>query len=145
MARRDREPRLAGEPREERLREPGALDGIRSGGDLVEQHERAVGRALEDRDEVPDVAREGREAHRDRLLVADVCEHLVEDGQLDLVRGRPQPALVEHRRQAERLQGDGLAAGVRAGDHDRAQVVELEVDRHRLGRGRGGGDGRRAG
>ncbi len=77
--------------------------------------------------------REGREAHRDRLLVADVDEDLVEDGQRRLVRRRAQAALVEDGREPERLQGHGLAAGVRPADHERAQRAELEVDRDRRG------------
>ena len=48
-----------------------------------------------------------------------------------MLGGRAQAALVEQRSEAERLQRDGLAAGVRAADHERAQRAELEVDRHR--------------
>ena len=80
------------------------------------------------------MAGERREAHRDRLLVADVGEDGVEDGKRGLVGGRPEPALVQQRREAERLQRDGLAARVRARDDERPQVAELEVDRHRCGR-----------
>ena len=74
--------------------------------------------------------RERREAHRDRLLVADVDEDLVEDGQGGRVRRRPQAALVQDGGEPERLQGDGLAAGVRPADHERAEAAEVEVDRH---------------
>ena len=41
---------------------------------------------------------------------------------------------MQERREAERLQRDGLAAGVRARDDDRPQLAELEIDRHRCGR-----------
>ena len=44
---------------------------------------------------------------------------------------RAQAGLVEQRREAERLQRDGLAAGVRPADDERAQRAEVEVDRHR--------------
>ena len=75
-------------------------------------------------------AGEGREAHLDRLLVADVGEHLVEDRQRRLRRRRAQARLVEQRGEAERLQRDRLAAGVRPADHERPQRAEVEVDRH---------------
>ena len=113
------------------LGERRALERIGARSDLVEQDERHGGRGLEDRDEVSHVPREGREAHRDRLLVADVGEHPVEDGQLDVVGGQAQAALVERRDETERLQRDGLAARVRPADHDGARLAEVEVDRHR--------------
>ena len=115
---------------EQCLGERRTLDGIGAGGDLVEEHERVRGRALEDPDQVPQVRGEGREAHRDRLLVADVDEDLVEDGQRRLVRRWPQTALVERGGEPEGLQRHGLAARVRPADHERAQAAELEVDRH---------------
>ena len=77
------------------------------------------------------MAGERREAHRDGLFVADVGQDGVEDGERGLVGGRPEPALMQQRREAERLQRDGLAAGVRPRDDERPEVVELEVDRHR--------------
>ena len=80
-------------------------------------------------DEVAHVRREGREAHLDRLPVADVGEHVVEDGQHRGLGGRAEPRLVQERGEAERLQRDRLAAGVRAADDERAQGAEVEVDR----------------
>jgi len=59
-----------------------------------------------------------------------VGQDLVEHRQLDVLGRGPQPALVQERRQADRLQRDGLAAGVRAGDDDGAKCAGLEVDRH---------------
>ena len=134
VRRHDRQPRLLGEPRQERLGERGSLDRIGARRELVDEDERAVGRRVEDRHQVPDVAGEGREAHLDRLLVADVGEHLVEDRQRRGRGGRAQPGLVEQRREAERLQGDRLAAGVRPAEDERSQRAEVEVDRNR-GRG----------
>ena len=130
MARHDGEPRLADEPAEERLRQRGPFDGIGAGGDLVEEDERALGRRVEDRNEVPDVSGERGEAHLDRLLVADVGQHVVEDGQLGVLGRRAQAALV-HRGEPEGLERDGLTARVGAADHDCPQVARLEVDRHR--------------
>ena len=119
---------------EQRLRERGALDRIGAGRDLVEQHERARARDRDDRGDRAQVARERREAARDRLLVADVGEDLREHGQPRRARGRSQPALVQRGGEPERLQRDGLAAGVRARDDERAHARERQVDR----------DGRRA-
>ena len=131
VRRHDREPRLLREPREQRLRECGSLDGIGAGGELVDEHERSLPRRAQDRDQVGNVPGEGREAHLDRLPVADVCEHLVEDRQRNRLRRRAEAGLVEQRRQADRLQRHRLAAGVRAADHERAQRLQLEIDRHR--------------
>ena len=61
-----------------------------------------------------DVAREGREAHLDRLPVADVGRTWSKTGSASRLGGRPQPGLVEERGEAESLQRHGLAAGVRA-------------------------------
>ena len=126
----DGQPRLARELREHGLRERGAFGGVGPRRELVYEHERAPGRRPQDRDDVRDVRRERREAHRDRLLIADVGEQAVEHGQHRTRRGRPQPRLMQERRDTERLQGDGLPAGVRAADDERAQVAEVEVDRH---------------
>ena len=131
VRRHERQPRLLGEPRDERLRERGALDRVGPRCELVQQHERPLAGGVQDRDDARDVAREGREAHLDRLPVADVGEHLVEDGQRGRLGGRPQPGLVEERGEAEGLQRHGLAARVRPADHERAQATEVEVDRHR--------------
>ena len=45
VGRHERQPRLLGEPREQRLRERRALDRIGAGGELVEQHERPLAAA----------------------------------------------------------------------------------------------------
>ncbi len=74
--------------------------------------------------------REARQAHSNRLLIADLDENVVEDRQLRLDRGGAKPRLVEDHREPDRLQRDGLAARVRPADHDRTEPVELEIDRH---------------
>ncbi len=79
-------------------------------------------------DEVANVRREGREAHRDGLLVADVDQDLVEDGKRRLVRRWPQAALVQDGGETQRLQCDGLAARVGSADYERSEGAELEVD-----------------
>ena len=87
---------------------------------------------------------ERREAHLDRLPVADVGEHLVEHRQRRRLGRHAQPGLVQQRGEPERLQRDRLAARVRPADHERAQRAEVEVDRHRASPGRAAGAARRA-
>ena len=65
----------------------------------------------------------------DRLVVADIGEHGVEDGQFGAVGGDRQSRLRHEREQTHRFERDGLAAGVRAGDDELATVV-LEFDCH---------------
>ena len=145
VRRHDGQPRLAREPREQRLGERRALDGIGAGGELVEQHERPL----------RSPRRGSRRSLRrcaekvERLISIDcsspiVGEHVVEDRQRRLRGGRPQPRLVQQRGDPERLQRDRLAAGVRAADDERAQAAEVEVDRHRRRAGRAAGGARRA-
>ena len=79
---------------------------------------------------------------RDRLVVADVGQHPVEHRQARPSRGRAKAALVQHGEQAERLEGDGLAAGVGARDH---QGAEARAGRRSTGTavpGRAAGGGR---
>ncbi len=116
---------------EQRLRERRALDRVGARRDLVEQHERARPGDRDDRGDRPQVARERREAARDRLLVADVREDLLEHGQPRRASGWSQPALVERGCEPERLQRDGLAARVRARHDERAHARERQVDRDR--------------
>ena len=120
--------RAARERLQHGTRERGSLDGISAGGDLVEQHDRPAIGDLEDLDEVADVAREGREAALDRLLVADVGEHVGDDRQHRALGRHLQPGLVQQHAERERLQRDGLAAGVRAAQDNGAHVFEVEVD-----------------
>ena len=88
----DRQPSLACKPRDERLRERRALDRVGAGDDLVQQDERPVGGRVEDRHERADVAGERREAHLDRLRVADVCEHASKTGSAAREAGGRSPA-----------------------------------------------------
>ena len=101
---------------------------------------------LDDPGDRAEVARERREALGDRLLVADVGEDVAEDRQPRAGLGRDVEAgLVHQAQQAERPEGDGLAAGVRAGhDERRVAVAEPDVGRDRPARS-GPGGGRRGG
>ena len=95
VRRRDRQRRALRELVEQGPRERRALDRVGAGGDLVEQHERARRRRLEHVHEVAEVPRERRERGRDRLLVADVGEHVGEDGHARPLGRHVQAALVE--------------------------------------------------
>ena len=130
VRRRDRERRALRQLVEQGARQRGALDRVGAGGDLVEQHERARRGRLEHVHEVAQVPRERRERGRDRLLVADVGEHVGEDGQAGALGRDVQAALVEQRAQPERLQRDRLAARVGAAEHEHAHAGERQVDRH---------------
>ena len=70
----------------------------------------------------------------DGLLIADVRVHAIEHGETGpLVRGDGKPSLGHAHQQPHRLQGDGLAARVGAGDEkDKPVVVNVHVDGHDL-------------
>src|SRR5207302_11433205 len=76
---------------------------------------------------------EGRERLRDGLLVAYVGEDAADDGHAPAVDGDRQTACGHRGEQADRLEGHGLPTGVRAGNHENAEVAtELHVDAHDL-------------
>ena len=125
---------LLDQPLDDGLREAGALVGVGARRRLVQQHQRARPGRLHDRHQAPHVRRERGQALGDGLIVADVREHPVEHRQARPGGGHPQPALVEHREQAERLERHGLAARVRARDHQRPHAGERKVDGHDAGR-----------
>ncbi len=116
---------------EQGLRERRALGRVRPGTELVEQHERAGAGLGDDPDDRAEMAGEGRQGLRDRLLVADVGEHVAPDREPAPSLGRDVEAgLVHQAEQPERAQGDGLAAGVGAGhDERRVAVTEPDIDR----------------
>ena len=116
---------------EERLGQRRPLRRVRAGAQLVEQHQRPRAGVLDDPDDRAQVPRERRQGLGDRLLVADVREHVAQHRQLRAGRGRDVEAgLVHEAQEPDGAQGDGLAAGVGAGDHERrVAVAEPEVDR----------------
>ena len=117
---------------EEGLGERRALGRVGPGPELVEQDQRPGPGRLDDPDDRAQVARERRQRLGDRLLVADVGEDVAPDRQPAAGRRRDvQPGLVHQAEQAERPQGDGLAAGVRPGHDERGvAIAEPDVDRH---------------
>ena len=100
-----------------------ALHRVGARAQLVEENEGAVVRLLQNGDDVHHVGGEGGQGLVDGLLVADVRHdhgaHL--DG--GAVSGGDMQAALSHKsQQAQRFQGDGLAAGVGAGDDQRVKV-----------------------
>ena len=103
---------------EYRRRESRALDGVGAGTQLVNQTERASIRELKNLDNIRHVSREGRQTLLDALFVADVDKHPAENAQLAVIRaGYEQSAHSHKREQPEGLEGNGLAARIRACDH----------------------------
>ena len=108
---------------EDRPAQRGPFGRVGARAQLVEQDERLRGRPGQDLADPPDVRREGRERLLEALLVADVGEDVVEDGELRALGGRDVQAGLGHdREQADGLQGDRLAAGVRPGDDQDAET-----------------------
>ena len=99
-----------------------ALDGVGPAAHLVEQHERRLFEPALDCHEVRHMRGERAQARRDRLLVADVRKDRPEGRErAPFVDGDEQSGLSHQREQAEGLERDGLAAGVRPGDDERAR------------------------
>ena len=100
---------------------------------FVEQHERRQRQRAVHRHDVRDVPRERAEACRDRLFVSDVGEHRAEHRDLRAVgRGNEQARLRHQRKEARRLERDGLASGIRPGhDEDAHGWHDQHVDRDR--------------
>ena len=103
--------------------ESGAFFGIGGGTQFVEQDQRVLGCGTGDEVDVGDVGGERGEILLDGLIVADVGEDGIEDGQVGAVSGDWDTGLRHQREQAQRFQGHGFAAGVGAGDDELAAVV----------------------
>lgn len=126
--------------------ERAALGGVGARAELVEEHQGAFAGVREDAQDLGDVAREGGQVLRDALLVADVGPDLVQERDGRARRARDGHAAAGHQaQQAERLEADGLAAGVGAGDDQRPEAVahldgdgdgrDALVDEQRMARG----------
>ena len=112
-----------------------ALGGVGAGAQLVKQDQGAVIALFDNIDDIAHVGREGGEILLNALLIADVCQDVAEHRQVAaVVGGDMQAALVHGGKQADGLDGDGLAAGIGAGDHQGIKAVsQLQADGHGLG------------
>ncbi len=140
---------------EDRLSQRGPFGGVGAGAEFIEEDEAVhavppslqgggwgVGRRsssprlhpTHDLDDLRHVRAERGERLLDALLVADVCPDRLEDVDLRArLSGDVQARLRHEREQADGLERDGLAAGVGAGDEQRAELVaEPEINRHDL-------------
>src|SRR5258706_241156 len=102
--------------REERLehghRQGRALIGVCPSAELVEEREVALLRLRQRGDHVAEMRAEGRKALRDRLFVADVCEHPLHDGHAAAALRRDlEPARGHEDDEADGLERHRLAAG----------------------------------
>ena len=115
-------------------RQGGALGGVGARAQLVQQHQGISPRLLQDGYDVGHVGGEGGQGLLDGLFVADVGEHLGEHRHLAArPGGNLQPGLGHQGEQAAGLQGDGLAPGIGAGDHQLAhRSAQPQVDGHHL-------------
>ena len=100
-----------------------ALRRVGARSQLVKQHQRLVVALIYDLDNVFHMGGEGGQALLDALLVADVRQHLGENGNgAAVVGGNVQAALGHKGQKPDGLQSDGLAAGVGAGDDQGIKV-----------------------
>ena len=112
----------------------GTLGRVGTGTQLVQQHKSVRHGQLQNAGDLFHMAGEGGKALFDALLIADVHEKLIEHADLAALVGRDQETTLCHRaQQTGRFQGDGLAAGVRAGDDERIIFfAQCNVHRHAL-------------
>lgn len=109
-----------------------ALGRIGAAAEFVEQDERGPRRARQAGADAHEMRRKGREVLLDLLLVADVGHDAVVERHLAALGARQGQAHAHHQgRQARALQRQGLAARVRAGDHEQVELApEAQVERH---------------
>ena len=107
-----------------RHRQRRALRGVGARAQFIEKGKRTGRDVFQNLHNVGHVRREGGQRLLDGLLVADVGVHLVEDGQFRAqVRGYRKACLRHQGHQPHRLHGDGLAAGIGAGDDEGGELA----------------------
>ena len=125
----DREPGPIGQVLEQGRGQGRTLKGIGASPHLIEQHQRGAasrarpGKSFEDAGDAADVAAEGGEVLLQRLLIADVGQHLAAPGQPRSAAAGQEQARPSHKsRQADAFEGHGFAAGVGARDRHHPQL-----------------------
>ena len=113
-----------------RHREGRALFRISSRSQLVQQHQRLLGRSLRNEINIGDVSRERRKILFNRLIVANICQHRIERGQLRPIGWNRNARLRHQRQQSNGFEGDRLSASVGASDHQLPPCA-LEFHTHR--------------
>ena len=115
-------------PFQDRLGKRSSLVRIGTRGDLVDQHKRPRTRRADDLREPSHMRRERGQAQRNRLLVTDVGENPIKDGQPGASGGNPQPALGQRGEHPQGLQRNGLATRVWPADDQGPDPPQIEVD-----------------
>ena len=101
--------------------------GIRGRAQFVQQDQRSRCRRARNEVDIGDVGGKRRKILLDRLVVADIGQHGIEDRQLGAIRGNGNAGLRHQGQQANRFQGNGFSAGVGAGD-DKFETFAFEFD-----------------
>ena len=103
-----------------------------AGAQFVEEYQGAFIGGRKYGPDMSQVRREGAQARLDRLLVPDVREDGVEDGDFGVVvRWNVQTGLGHHGHDSDRFQGDCLAAHVGTGNHERFRVfADFKIQRN---------------
>ena len=119
---------------ERRLADRAAFIGVRAGAQFVQQDQASRVGLGENVAKALHVPAERRQRLLQRLLVADIDQHILEDPHRGAApHGDVQAALGHHRQKRDRLEAHGLAAGVGSGDHEDVEVqAKPHVDRHDL-------------
>ena len=99
--------------------------------DLVEQHQRVRRHVYDHFADMGNVRRKSAKALFDRLIVADIRQHLLENRKRRFTRRHRHPGLRHERQQSGGLERHRLSAGVRPADEQRAALgIQLQADRH---------------
>ena len=119
---------------EDRNAQRAALFGIGRAAQFIQQHERIRRRLLNHRFNAGDVRRESAERLLNRLLVADVREHLIEDGELGFdCRNRKTRHAPSDARRPDGLHRYRLAAGIRSADEKNSlYAIQSQANRDDL-------------
>ncbi len=99
--------------------------------DLIEQHQRVRRHVCNHFADMRNVRRKSAQALLDRLIVADVRQHLLKNWKLSFTARHGQAGLRHERQQSGGLERHRLSARVRPADEQRAALgVKLQADRY---------------
>ena len=107
---------------------------IGSRSQFIEKHQATTGRMTQDRSDHRDMSGEGRKILLQTLLIADIGQNRIKDGNFSTLRSGHRNSRGGHQReQADRLEHQRLAARVGTGDHHLiASRIHREGHRHHL-------------
>ena len=101
-----------------RNRERSTFLRIGSRAQFIQQHKGPGSRSTRDEVDIGDMGGEGGEILLDRLIIADIGEHGIEDGQFCMVSGHGKARLRHQCEKSDGLQRNGLATSVGARKHE---------------------------